>query len=180
LTASNKVTIRKATSGDNVLLSTLGAETFADAFGAEEAADDLQIHLRTSFSPEIQAAELADESTLFLIAEIDRCAVAYACLREGMPGTPISGSRALEVVRLYARNEWTGRRIGASLMRACLDEAASRHCDFIWLGVWEHNERAIRFYRHWGFDQRGTHPFRVGNDIQTDFLMVRAVDRGRP
>lgn len=61
-------------------------------------------------------------------------------------------------------------------MEACLQEAASTGCDEIWLDVWERNERATTFYLRWGFMQVGTKPFRLGDDLQRDLLMVRAVE----
>jgi ribosomal protein S18 acetylase RimI-like enzyme len=74
-----------------------------------------------------------------------------------------------------ARARWIGRGVGAALMQAALREADARGCDAIWLDVWENNNRAIDFYRRWGFVEIGTQPFRLGNDTQRDLLMVRHV-----
>jgi len=62
------------------------------------------------------------------------------------------------------------RPVGASL-----DEAGAKGCDVMWLGVWEQNERAIAFYRRWGFLEFGHHAFMLGNDLQNDLLMARSV-----
>jgi ribosomal protein S18 acetylase RimI-like enzyme len=68
-----------------------------------------------------------------------------------------------------------GKGVGAPLMRACLEEAARRGYDAIWLGVWERNERAQEFYRKWGFEEAGTQAFQLGAEMQTDLLMQKTV-----
>ncbi len=80
-------------------------------------------------------------------------------------------------MRLYARRDWIGRKAGAALMQACLDEAAAKRNDTIWLDVWEKNARAIVFYERWGFVEVGSQPFRLGEDIQNDLIMARPVVR---
>jgi ribosomal protein S18 acetylase RimI-like enzyme len=46
----------------------------------------------------------------------------------------------------------------------------------IWLGVWEHNEHAISFYKKFGFEQFGDHIFMLGNDAQTDLLLKKNLE----
>jgi ribosomal protein S18 acetylase RimI-like enzyme len=58
-------------------------------------------------------------------------------------------------------------------MGACLGEIAARGADVAWLGVWEHNPRAIAFYRKWGFVEVGEHTFPVGDDPQRDLVLCR-------
>ena len=45
----------------------------------------------------------------------------------------------------------------------------------IWLGVWERNPRAIRFYAKYGFTPVGEQPFVLGTDPQHDQVMVRSL-----
>jgi GNAT superfamily N-acetyltransferase len=174
-TSGTSIDIRCARQSDSTLLAELGAETFVDAFGADNTADDMQRYLQASFSPDIQAAELADPSAVCLIAEVDGQPAGYARLREGRPSLRLDASAPIELVRFYARTPWIGRGIGAALMKASLHEAAVRGCDVIWLGVWERNQRAIDFYRKWGFLQVGNQRFVLGNDLQNDLLMARPI-----
>lgn len=167
--------VRRGVPEDNSLLSRLGRETFLHAFGPDNTTEDMQLYLRSSFSPEIQAAELTEPSSVFLIAELDNAPVGYARLLEGHPPHGVTGNRPIEIVRIYARAEWIGRGVGAALMQACLREAALRECDTIWLGVWERNRRAIAFYSKWGFVPVGSHTFLLGTDLQIDTLMARPV-----
>ena len=176
MTTQNPITIRKATADDNVRLAAFGAQAFADSFAADNRPEDMDTYLAESFNPEKQAAELADSKSIFLIAEIDGEMAGYARLLEGPPPKNVPGRRPIELVRIYAGRQWIGRGIGAALMRACLEEAARRGSDTIWLGVWERNHRAIAFYQQWGFTVTGTQPFRLGADLQTDFVMQRPID----
>jgi GNAT superfamily N-acetyltransferase len=170
-----QVNIRYATATDSTLLAELGARTFYDAFAADNTPENMTAYLAASFSPEKQATELADPLSVFLIAEAEGGAVGYARLREGQPPVAIAGLRPIEIVRLYARKEWIGHGVGATLMIGCLDEAEKRGCDTIWLDVWEDNPRARAFYRKWGFVEVGRQIFQLGDDLQNDLLMQRPV-----
>jgi ribosomal protein S18 acetylase RimI-like enzyme len=173
--SSPDIKIRYAKSGDNIQLAEFGARTFSESFGADNAPEDMAAYLAESFSPEIQAVELADPSSVFLIAEIDGVLVGYARLKEGDAPVNVSGGRPVELVRIYAGVEWIGRGVGKALMEACLAEAVRRGCDLIWLGVWDRNPRAQAFYRKWGFVEAGSHPFKLGSDMQVDMVMVRVI-----
>ncbi len=170
------IQIRTAGPSDHVLLAELGRQTFYDAFAADNTPEDIEAYLAGAFSPQKQAAELADPGTRFLIAELDGEPVGYARLRQDLPPGSIPGERPVEIVRFYSRKEWIGRGVGAALMHACLDEARRRGCDTIWLDVWEQNPRAIAFYKKWGFEIVGKALFTVGADIQHDLLMARPVE----
>ncbi len=169
------VNLRYATAIDNVLLAEMGARTFYDTFAADNTPENMAAYLAASFSPEKQAVELADPSSVFLIAEVEGAAVGYARLKEGRPPADITGLQPIEIVRIYARKGWIGRGVGGTLMNACLAEAEKRGCDTIWLDVWERNPRAIAIYRNWGFIEVGTQTFQLGNDLQHDLLMQRPV-----
>ncbi len=172
--------VRHATAADNTLLAEIGAETFRDTFAADNTPGNMAAYLAASFGPDKQAAELADPSSVFLIAEIECAAVGYARLREGQPPKDITGARPIEIARLYARKKWIGRGVGAVLMQACLEHADTRHCDTIWLDVWERNDRARAFYGKWGFVQVGTQTFQLGDDLQNDLLLQRSVKTPQP
>ncbi len=170
-----RIDIRYGAESDNVLLSELGAETFTDSFAAENTPENMAAYLKASFSPEKQAAELADPATVFLIAQVAGQTAGYARLKAGPGPLEVGGLRPVEIVRFYARKEWIGRGVGPGLMQACLTEAGKRGCDTIWLDVWERNPRAIAFYRKWGFVEAGMQAFQLGDDLQNDLLMQRAV-----
>jgi diamine N-acetyltransferase len=167
--------IRTADVHDAILLAELGARTFADSFSADNTPEDMAAYLAKSFSPEKQAAELAEPGTVFLIAEDGGAPVGYTRLREGNVPECVKGQNPVEIVRLYSVKAMIGRGVGAALMQACIQEAGNRGCSVIWLDVWEKNPRAIAFYRKWGFEKVGEQGFQLGDDLQTDWLMARTV-----
>lgn len=163
--------IRRGTADDAALLSELGARTFLETFAADNSLEDMAAYLASAFSPEHQSVELADPTSLFLIAEADGAAVGYAMLRSGNVLENVTGTRPIELVRLYVSKASLGSGIGAALMQTCIDEARQQGCETLWLGVWEHNARAQSFYRKWNFREVGSHIFQLGDDPQTDILM---------
>jgi len=165
------ITIRQAGVEDNKCIASLARETFVDSFAADNRPEDMAVYLEKSFSPSIQAAELADPSSLFLVAETGSKPVGYARMVEGLAPPCIKAAKPIRLSRLYVRKGWIGSGVGAALMTACIDKATGRQCDGIWLGVWGRNTRAIRFYHSWGFEQMGTQPFVLGNDRQTDQIL---------
>jgi ribosomal protein S18 acetylase RimI-like enzyme len=164
--------------GDAALLAELGGRTFYETFVESCRPEDMRAYLDAAFGTAQQAAELADARSTFLIAEAgdDKTAVAvgyaklFACVE-----TPdcVAGNAPVELARLYVLREWLGSGAGAALMRELLEAARRAGHETIWLGVWEHNERAIAFYRKWGFEVVGEHIFQVGDDPQNDLLMAR-------
>lgn len=173
------IAIRFAALQDADLLAKIGSETFSDTFSAQNTPENMTAYLAFAFSPEIQAAELAEPGSVFLIAEMEGAPVGYARLKAGSSEPCVKAGHAIELVRIYARAAWLGQGVGAALMQACLEEAARLGGDVLWLGVWERNPRAIRFYQKWGFAQIGTHVFQMGDEPQQDWVMARKLD-GKP
>lgn len=174
-----RIRVRRATFADAMVIADLGARTFRDTFGADNTEADMNEYLASAFGAGIQAEELADPASTFLIAEAGGSAVGYARLRLGTPPVSVGGDAPVEIARFYADAPWIGRGVGAALMHACLDFARQEDCDVVWLDVWERNFRALAFYGKWGFTVVGSQPFLVGSDLQTDLLMARTVKNGR-
>ena len=171
------MTLRTATVADAALLADLGARTFRGAFAADNDPDDLALYLAEAFTPERLAAEIADPSSTFFVAhDAAGAPVGYARLVADRPHEAVSGARVAELARIYADQSVLGLGVGAALMRACLDAAAGH--DAIWLGVFERNPRAIRFYERWGFRTVGETTFTVGTDVQRDVVMARRLPGG--
>ena len=168
--------IRYGITGDAKMLSELGAKTFYDTFAKDNTPENMAAHLKNYFTPEIQSAELANPNYIFLIAENERKPIGYAQLNLNSIEGFLSGTKTLEVRRIYASQEYIGKGVGKALMQAAIDESKHRGCDSIWLGVWEKNPRAIEFYKKWGFKEVGSHIFTVGDDPQRDFVMELLID----
>lgn len=171
----SEISIRQATPDDAKLLTDLSYTTFWDAFAhhPKNAPDDLAHYMRQAFSLEQISAELVDEKNVFLIAEIEGKAAGYAKLIIDNIEPGITAERPVELSRLYSHQEYIGKGVGQDLMNACFERAKSHAHDVMWLGVWEYNPRAQRFYEKNGFRIVGKHTFQLGADPQTDLLMQK-------
>lgn len=174
---SPSIATRTARPDEAALLTELGASTFTETFESVNTPEDFAAYTRAAFGEPIQRAELEDPQTTVFFAEREGDVVGYMMLREGTTPSIVPADDALQIARLYARQRALGRGGGAALMQRALAEAAGRVRDAVWLGVWDRNERAIRFYESWGFHRVGSQPFLLGSDLQTDLLMVRRIAR---
>ena len=171
----NKISICPATLEDAQVLTNLSYITFRDAFAhhPKNAPDDLAHYMRQAFSLEQITAELAAAKNLFLLAEIEGELAGYAKLIFDNIEPGITAEKPVELSRLYSHQKFLGKGVGQALMNACFENAKGKGCDAMWLGVWEFNPRAQRFYEKHGFCLVGEHTFQLGSDPQTDFLMQK-------
>jgi ribosomal protein S18 acetylase RimI-like enzyme len=170
--------IRRALPSDAPALAAFAAEAFSDTFAADNTPEDMAAYLAGAFGEAQQGAELADPSCTVLLAERSGGLAGYAMVHDGaLPSgrASVDLADAMEIARLYAGRRWIGAGVGAALMRACLDLVAERKREWVWLGVWERNARAIAFYARWGFTDVGSQSFQLGADRQTDRIMARRV-----
>lgn len=172
-----EIHIRQATFDDAKLLTDLAYTTFWDAFAhhPKNAPEDLNHYMRQAFTLDQTTAELADERNTFLVAEIDGEPAGYAKVTLDSTEEGITGTRPIELNRLYAHQRFLGQGVGPALMDACLDLGRGENCDVMWLGVWEYNPRAQKFYEKNGFQVVGRHVFMLGSDAQIDLLMQRGL-----
>ncbi len=163
--------IRYGTTEDAEILSELGRKTFYDTFAKDNTTENMYAYLKKSFSLEIQSKELSEPNVIFLIAEMENKSIGYAQLILDSKHESLKGTKPLEIRRIYATQEYLGKGVGKELMKASIREASERGCNCIWLDVWEKNPRAINFYKKWGFKEIGTQTFKLGDDLQNDFIM---------
>lgn len=163
--------IRYANKNDAKLLSELGKTTFYDTFAEQNTPEDMKLYLETSFSEEIQSSELENKDIIYLIAENKGIPIGFVKLKQNSTIEGISNGKPIEIERIYTLKEYIGKGIGAELIKKSIQEAKERGFDYLWLGVWEKNPRAIRFYEKWGFKKVGGHTFLLGKDPQNDFIM---------
>ncbi len=170
------ITIRYATIEDAEMIADLSRQTFYETFGFRNTKENMDMFMRSTFSKEILMDEVADPANIFILAMDAEKAVGYAKLKTESFNSGVHGKLPLEISRIYVLNTHLGAGIGPELMRKSIFTAKDMKCDVIWLGVWEKNPRAIAFYTKWGFEKFGEHPFQLGEDIQTDWLMKKALN----
>ena len=152
-------------------LQKISRQTFYQAFSDKNTEEDMQKYLNKSFSKEQLLNELHNEASAFYFAKLDNRVIGYLKLNWGTSQTEAQDDAALEIERIYVLDEFLGQKVGQLLYEKAREKAKETHVDYIWLGVWEENARAIAFYKKNGFVPFDKHLFMLGNDEQTDIMM---------
>jgi diamine N-acetyltransferase len=166
--------LRAACSADIPALAELGRSSFVAKFGTMYRPEDLAAFLHEAYSESAIAAELANPQRLYWLAEAEGrllgyCKLALAC---GFPQFA-RGSHVIELKQLYTAPDATGQGVGAALMAWAMDAARQRGADEMQLSVWSGNDGAQRFYARYGFAKVADVTFRVGSQIDEEFLFAR-------
>jgi ribosomal protein S18 acetylase RimI-like enzyme len=172
----SKIFVRTASSGDVIDIAELGARTFLTSFAADNRPEDVETYVADSFNRETIAREIADPNSVFFLVVLDDIIIGYTKLRKGITLECVDGPNPIELERIYVDADHQGIGAGKMLMRAATDYAREEGYQAIWLGVWEKNAGARRFYERAGFVLVGSKYFMVGNDRQNDVVMSRILD----
>lgn len=168
-----EITIRRITSADVTALSAIAKQTFFDTFTGTCTAADMNSFLEDYFNEQQIAKELGNANDYFFFAEMDNKPAGYIRFMEDYDNLPlIKQWKAMELKRIYVLKEYHGQGIAQQLMQFCIDFCVKENYDVIYLGVWEHNQRAQKFYEKYDFVNSGhTHNFPIGSTPQTDLWL---------
>lgn len=171
-----KITIRKVTPADVATLQNIGRKTFIEAFAQHNTEQNMRQYLEASFSEAKLASEISDAGSEFYFAILDNQVIGYLKINTGAAQTELKNGNCLEVERIYVEQAYQGRKVGQLLYEQALRIAQERAYEFVWLGVWEHNAKAMRFYEKNGFIPFDRHVFLLGDDVQTDIMMKKMLE----
>lgn len=133
-------------------------------------------YLDEGFSIEKLTTELNNQSSEFYFATFGDEIVGYLKLNFGQSQTELKDNKALEIERIYVVKDFHGKGVGQLLYEKAIKIARQVDADYVWLGVWEENPRAINFYKKNGFVEFDRHIFRLGDDEQIDIMMKLQLD----
>lgn len=145
--------------------------TFITAFKDQNNPDDFDAYIAHAFSRPRLYTELNNAETAFYFVYGNGELVGYFKLNTNNAQTDIKLPESMELERIYVLRNFQGRGLGEIIVEKAKKMAKDLGKAFLWLGVWEKNQRAIKFYERQQFYQFGTHPYYIGNDKQTDWLM---------
>ncbi len=170
--------IRRAGIKDAAILSKLASQTFYDTFTGTCTDEDMRSFLQQYFSEDALLQELQNENDYCFFIEEDNVPLGYIRFMEDYTSFPYMNQwKALELKRIYILKEHQGKGIAQKLMAFIIEYATQNDFKVVWLGVWEHNYRAQKFYEKYGFINSGhTHDFPIGNTPQTDIWMWKFLD----
>ena len=163
--------LRKATLSDLPELLALARTSFLQAFTVGNKPENVQAYLAQAFTEDKLTKEMQEPASTFIVASLGGKLVGYTKLNLAAAQADVQDPKSVEVARLYTLEEVWGKGLGQLLLDAGINFARQEGKTWLWLGVWEHNARAIRFYEKNGLRIFGSHPFPFGDEIQTDWLM---------
>ena len=167
------VTTRPGKKEDAEMIADISRYCFYHTYAPVNTKANMDKFMQEQFSHEMLEAEVSEPDNFFLLAYHMDTLAGYAKLLNKSAHAKLGPSKQVEIGRFYVLPAFKGKGIGTQLMQACINYAKSEQADFLWLGVWEKNEPAISFYTHLGFEKLGKHNFKLGDDIQTDWLMFK-------
>ena len=171
---------RKATINDLEELQKIGKLTFNETFSSENSEENMKEYLENGFSTEKLKTELADKDSEIYFAELDGKVIGYLKVNFGQTQTEIQDENTLEIERIYVLKEFHGKKVGQILSEKAIEISEQKQVAYVWLGVWEENPRAIRFYEKNGFVAFDKHIFKLGQDEQTDIMMKLEMNKKKP
>ncbi len=167
----NTIDIKKVTVKDIDQLQKISRQTFYEALSVGNTEENMKKYLEDEFSLDKLNAELNNSNSELYFAALKNIIIGYLKLNFGQSQTDIKDEKALEIERIYVLKEFYGKSVGQLLMDKAINVGRLKNVDYVWLGVWEKNPRAISFYKKNGFVGFNKHIFKLGNDEQTDIMM---------
>ncbi len=163
--------IQKVTLDHMDQLQKIGRQTFFETFASGNTEENMKNYLEEGFSVAKLTTELNDNNAEFYFATLDGQVIGYLKLNFGQSQTELKDDHALEIERIYVLKDFHGKSVGQILYDKAIQIARQKCADYVWLGVWEENPRAIHFYKKNGFVAFDKHVFKLGNEQQTDIMM---------
>jgi diamine N-acetyltransferase len=167
--------LRKAVLSDLPELLTLARTAFVQAFTEGNTPENVAAYLAEAFTEDKLTEEMQESASTFIVASVDGKLVGYTKLNLAAAQADVKDPTSVEVARLYTLEEVWGTGLGQQLLDAAVAFGKQEGKTWLWLGVWEHNARAIRFYAKNGLVRFGSHPFPFGDEVQNDWLMRKDI-----
>lgn len=163
--------IRVCTKDDIEKLMEIGEKTFRETFEGENTQEDMENYCRENFGYGKIFSEINDKNSRYFVFEEENQVCGYMKVNFFGSQTEDGYENSLELQRIYVLKSQKGKGIGKKFTQAAIDLARKNDLEYVWLGVWESNYKAIEFYKNKGFEKFGEHLFMLGEDEQVDYLM---------
>lgn len=166
-----QVQIRKVKENEVAQLQQFGKQTFIDAFGSLNTKENIRQYLDARFTLSQIQSEFENKDSQFFFLTTEEEILGYLKLNTDKAQSESIFSQGLEIERIYISGKFIGEGLGKQLLQFAIEKAQKKNCKQIWLGVWDKNFKAIKFYERHGFVKFNAHEFMLGDEQQTDILM---------
>lgn len=158
-------------------LRELAVTTFRETFGHANTEKNLQAYFKNDLSRDTLQQELQNPESQYYFMKQYGDIAGFLKLNYGQAQTEQALENAMEVQRIYILKQYQGQKLGKQLFEFALEKAYASGCDWLWLGVWEHNDKAQRFYQKYGFEKFSEHQFLLGDNDDTDWLLKKPLTK---
>lgn len=168
-----KVTFERVALNNLEKLIEISRTTFSNAFAKDNNPKDFKDYLNTAFSGEALMSQIKNRNATFYFVYYQKDIVGYFKVNEFEAQSDLKETNGLELERIYVLDAYQGKQIGLQMLEKVYTTAKQKGKTYIWLGVWQRNKRAIKWYQNNNFKKFGAHPYFIGDDEQTDWLMKK-------
>jgi ribosomal protein S18 acetylase RimI-like enzyme len=165
--------LRRVELRDLSTLRDLSIKTFVTAFGSSNTEANINKYTSSAFSEEKLREEIQETYSHFYFCVFNSDIVGYMKLNFAPAQSDINDPQTLELERIYVLREHQNKQAGRYMVERAVEIASRAKIKVVWLGVWEKNTAAIRFYERNLFTPAGSHAFMLGNEEQIDIIMQR-------
>ena len=165
------ISVKEATVNDAEVIGKLSSETFFETYSWYNTPENMKEYTQKHFSVEKTKSDFTEANTHFFLANLKDEVIGYAKLRVFEHPEELNGKRHIEIERIYVQKKHQDKKAGYAIIKKCIDFSREKSYEVIWLGVWEQNLKALKFYERVGFEKFGVHMFQLGNDVQNDYLL---------
>lgn len=131
-------------------LQAIAKQTFTETFGSQNTAEDLAKFLNEEYDFNKLKAEVENPESFYYFYYFEDELAGYLKLNVGAAQTESDYPEALAIAEELKKPQ-------------------------VWLGVWENNFKAQAFYQKSGFKKVGSHDFILGDDRQTDHILLKTL-----
>jgi ribosomal protein S18 acetylase RimI-like enzyme len=167
------IEVREAEFSDVAAMREVAIQSYVDTFAEVNTPENMSTFLDKAYSQQKLEEEFYETGSVLYLAWNDNRVAGFLRMRSSEEVAAELGSNTIELQRLYIHKDFQNQKVGRILMQKAIDYALEEKFEWIWLGVWERNFNAQRFYAKWGFEKFGEHVFQMGDDPQTDWLLKR-------
>jgi len=159
------------------ILQALALRIFYHSFAALNTDANMKAYTDMAYNRKQLLEEINDPSSEHYFLNDGDKKIGFLKLNKGEAQSDIRDPESLEIQRIYIDPDYQGKGLGARLLEFAKERAMTLGLKYIWLGVWEKNPDAIRFYQRHGYEIFGSHPFVMGDEGQTDLLMKKQLTK---
>jgi diamine N-acetyltransferase len=175
--ASKGLVVRLAVSHDAAAIARIGREGFSLAHRDAFKPEDLESILDNTYNPGAVLQEIRDRQKRLFVAEINGDVVGIVRLRPGAAPVNLPARHPVELTWMYLSPQAIGKGVGSALMSRAVEQARAEGVDVLWLTVWTSNQRAIPFYKRWGFRVAGMNGVAVGHSRPVAYIMAQTINQ---